>query len=78
MKRHPLLAVVFALAVAAPLRAQGDQGRDKGPPKEKPSIVTSDSVERLNPISPLIERRRDIGIPDSLIGKLFNAFGQLL
>ncbi len=77
MKLQPLLAVVLAAAVAAPLHAQGGVGRDKGPPKEKPHIVTSDSVERLNPISPLIEHRRDIGIPDSLVGKLGGILARL-
>ncbi|MDE3129154.1 MAG: hypothetical protein KGL38_14180, partial [Gemmatimonadota bacterium] len=77
MKRQPLLAVLLAAAIAAPLHAQGGVGRDKGPPKEKPHIVTSDSVERLNPISPLIARRREIGVPDSLIGKLGGILARL-
>lgn len=77
MKLHPLAAVLLVAALAAPLHAQGGGRRDKGPPKEKPHIVTSDSVERLNPISPLIEHRRDIGIPDSLIGKLGGILARL-
>jgi hypothetical protein len=58
--------------VAVPAHAQGGgRGRDNESSRvDKPHVVTSDSVERLNPISPLIARRRELGIPDSLIGKL--------
>jgi hypothetical protein len=77
MKLRSLLVAACALALAAPLHAQGGVSRDKGPPKEKPHIVTSDSVERLNPISPLIEHRHDLGIPDSLIGKLGGILARL-
>lgn len=79
--RHlAVVAVVLLCASALTARAQGGGGggggggRNAGPPKEKPHIVTSDSVERLNPISPLIEHRKDIGISDTLIGK----FGGIL
>jgi len=59
----------LALTAAAPAHAQRD--RDNASTRaNKPHIVTSDSVERLNPISPLIAQRREIGLPDSLIGKL--------
>lgn len=81
MKLRLLTAAVAALLCSSALsaRAQGGGGRggrggDQGPPKEKPHIVTSDSVERLNPISPLIEHRKEIGISDTLIGK----FGGIL
>jgi hypothetical protein len=77
MKLPFLLVAACAVAFASPLSAQGGVGRDKGPPKEKPSIVTSDSVERLNPISPLIQNRRDLGIPDALIGKLGGILARL-
>jgi hypothetical protein len=70
------------LAAAAPAaRAQrGGGGGDRETPSsraDKPHLVTSDSVERLNPITPLIERRKEIGIPDSLIGKLAVILSQL-
>jgi hypothetical protein len=82
MKFRLLAAITAALLCSSALsaRAQGGGGRgggasrDQGPPKEKPHIVTSDSVERLNPISPLIEHRKEIGLPDTLIGK----FGGIL
>lgn len=77
MKLHLLPVVLLALATATTASAQGGGNRDKGPPKEKPHIVTSDSVERLNPISPIIARRKDIGVPDSLIGKLGGILARL-
>lgn len=55
----------------------GGRGHDEGPPPEKAHIVTSDSVERLNPISPLIEHRKDLGIADTLIGKLGGILARL-
>ncbi|MDE3173195.1 MAG: hypothetical protein KGN74_08990 [Gemmatimonadota bacterium] len=77
MPFRTLAAVTMLVLGATVAHAQGGVGRDKGPPKEKPHIVTSDSVERLNPISPLIEHRRDIGVPDSLIGKLGGILARL-
>lgn len=69
-------ALVATVVAAAPAHAQ--RGRESSSSNsEKPHIVTSDSVERLNPITPLIEHRRDIGIPDSLIGKLGAILSQL-
>lgn len=77
MKLRLLPVLLVALATATTASAQGGGNRDKGPPKEKPHIVTSDSVERLNPISPLIEHRKDIGVPDALIGKLGGILARL-
>ena len=77
MRLRFLFVAACAVVFASPLSAQGGAGRDKGPPKEKPHIVTSDSVERLNPISPLIENRRELGIPDALIGKLGGILARL-
>ena len=69
--RYWAIAASLALTSAVPALAQGRGERDNANTRaDKAHIVTSDSVERLNPISPLIARRRDIGIPDSLIGKL--------
>ena len=71
-----LTAVAFATVMAVPAHAQ----RDRSTPTEradKPHIVTADSVERLNPITPLIMRRKEIGIPDSLIGRLGRILSQL-
>jgi hypothetical protein len=70
------LLATGCLFAAAPLHAQ----RDRSTPtdrSDKPHIVTSDSVERLNPITPLIERRKEVGIPDSLIGRLAAILAQL-
>ncbi len=66
------IAATLALISAVPAAAQGRGGdRDNANTRaDKAHIVTSDSVERLNPITPLIAQRREIGIPDSLIGKL--------
>ncbi|HVB30607.1 MAG TPA: hypothetical protein VNE60_03665 [Gemmatimonadaceae bacterium] len=71
-------AVALVSATATSASAQG-RGRDNAssPPKEAPHIITSDSIERLNPITPLIEHRKDIGLPDSLIGKLGAILAQL-
>jgi hypothetical protein len=71
-----LTAAALVGVAAAPAHAQ----RDRSTPTEradKPHIVTSDSVERLNPITPLIMRRKEIGIPDSLIGRLGRILSQL-
>ncbi len=70
------VALVLSVVAAAPVRAQGDRGSSNSN-TEKPHIVTADSVERLNPITPLIEHRHEIGIPDSLIGKLGAILSQL-
>jgi hypothetical protein len=72
-------AAALMLIVAVPAaHAQGVAQRPSQQSKQdKPHIVTSDSVERLNPISPLIQRRREIGIPDSLIGRLGVILSQL-
>ena len=65
------IAASLALTSAVSASAQGRGERDNANTRaDKAHIVTSDSVERLNPISPLIAQRREIGIPDSLIGKL--------
>ena len=69
-------AAALLAAVAVPAHAQ----RSRGTPTQrldKPHIVTADSVERLNPISPLIERRKEIGIPDSVVIKLGAILSQL-
>ncbi|HEY5220169.1 MAG TPA: hypothetical protein VIJ16_10195 [Gemmatimonadaceae bacterium] len=74
------MAFALLFASAATAQAQGGSrggAHDDGPPKEKPHIVTSDSVERLNPISPIIEHRKDIGVPDSLVGKLGGILARL-
>ncbi|MGH7688080.1 MAG: hypothetical protein ACREN3_00570 [Gemmatimonadaceae bacterium] len=72
------VAATLAVGSAVPARAQGRGDRDDANSRaDKAHIVTSDSVERLNPISPLIARRREIGIPDSLIGKLGAILSQL-
>lgn len=64
-------AAALALTTAVPAQAQRRGERDNANTRaNKPHVVTADSVERLNPISPLIAQRREIGIPDSLIGQL--------
>jgi hypothetical protein len=64
-------AAALALTTAVPAHAQRRAPRDNANTRtNKPHVVTADSVERLNPISPLIAQRRELGIPDSLIGKL--------
>lgn len=75
--RLPALVAAMALAAAAPAHAQRGRDDNANTRQDKPHLVTSDSVERLNPITPLIERRRDIGIPDALIGKLGAILSQL-
>ncbi|HET7630780.1 MAG TPA: hypothetical protein VFK16_00555 [Gemmatimonadaceae bacterium] len=76
MFRVALFAGV-AVALAAPA-VQAQRGRRSPISKQdKPHLVTSDSVERLNPISPLIARRRELGIPDSVIGKLGTILSRL-
>ncbi len=76
--RYWAIAATLALTAAVPARAQRRGERDNANTRaDKAHIVTSDSVERLNPISPLIAQRRDIGIPDSLIGKLGGILSRL-
>jgi hypothetical protein len=70
------IAALLLAAGAVPAAAQRDRNSSSSQ-LDKPHVVTSDSVERLNPISPLIAQRREIGIPDSLIGKLGAILAQL-
>ena len=83
MLRHRIVAALLLVAPVLASAQRGGYGGGMGRMAGGRSglvpagVVTGDSVEKLNPISALIEKRKDIGMADTQVAKLGGILARL-
>jgi hypothetical protein len=75
---HRIAVVTFLLVPGVCVAQRGGIGRmNGGRPLLQPAILTSDSIEKLNPISALIAQRKDLAMTDQQVTQLGGVLSRL-
>jgi hypothetical protein len=78
MLGHRIAVVMLLVAPAVCVAQRGGIGRmNGGRPLLQPTVLTADSIEKLNPISALIAQRKDLGMTDQQVTQLGGVLSRL-